>query len=79
MSGMNPERLADIRERHSAGLGLERPGDVAALLAEVKRLRAIEAGAERLCHRWRGSTNPALHMERDLRALLNPTEGDDHE
>lgn len=44
MTGMTPERLADIRERHSAGLGLERPGDVAALLAEVKRLRAgIEA------------------------------------
>lgn len=40
MTGMTPERLAGIRERHSAGLGLERPGDVAALLAEVERLRA---------------------------------------
>ncbi|MEN3123256.1 hypothetical protein [Janibacter sp. LM] len=41
MSGMTPERLADIRERHSTGLGLERPGDVAALLAEVERLRDL--------------------------------------
>lgn len=48
MTGMTPERLADIRERHSAGLGLERPGDVAALLAEVKRLRAAVAVADRV-------------------------------
>lgn len=46
------------------------------LHAEVDRLRA---GIEAMCHRWRGSTNPALHMERELRALLDPTEGEGHE
>ena len=45
---LSEERLADIRERHSAGLGLERPGDVAALLAEVKRLREVVAVADRV-------------------------------
>ena len=45
---LSEERLADIRKRHSAGLGLERPGDVAALLAEVKRLRAAVAVADRV-------------------------------
>lgn len=73
---MTPERLAEIRrDVLSDSVGEERE-----LLAEVDRLRAIEAGVKVLCGRWRGSANPALYMERDLRALLNPTEGGaDHE
>lgn len=53
MSAMTPERLADIRERHSAGLGLERPGDVAALLAEVERLHdEVRRGPRQEPNRW---------------------------
>lgn len=46
---LSEKRLADIRERHRVGLGLERPGDVAALLREVERLRA---GIEEQAERW---------------------------
>lgn len=58
MTGMTPERLADIEARHATGLGRERPGDVAALLREVKRLRSIEVGVEALADEWRSSLNP---------------------
>ena len=46
MAGMTPERLADIEARHATGLGRERPGDVAALLREVKRLQHAWSMAE---------------------------------
>lgn len=89
---MTSERLADIRERHSVGLGLERPGDVAALLAHVDHLTAENArlreGIESvrvnaLCAEEflpRGSL-ALRETARKCAALLNPpTEGEtDHE
>lgn len=76
MTGMTPERLAEIRALAQAEEWRwdhfdDTEAHRAELLDEVDRLRA---GIEALCRRWRGSTNPALYMERDLRALLSPTE-----
>lgn len=82
MRPITNERLASIRERHASGLGRERPGDVAALLREVDRLRAgIEAISYALgpalptgdALTW-DATHDAREMAHDL---LNPTEGED--
>ena len=83
---LSEKRLADIRERHRVGLGLERPGDVAALLREVERLRAgIEAFATDAVsfgdHAPRCSDRNCLYdysirNQRRAAALLNPTRGD---
>lgn len=70
MTGMTLERLAEIRRRtrrHIEILGMagveedDIPFDWQAraeLVAEVDRLRAIEAGVEALADEWRSSLNP---------------------
>lgn len=84
MTGMTPERLADIRERvveegDNATFIAHARADVPVLLAEVERLRA---GIEALADWWQrnpGDGGYEVACEdhaREALALLNPTEGE---
>ncbi|WP_346007443.1 hypothetical protein [Janibacter terrae] len=77
MSGMSPERLAEIeadRAKHGA-VGAER-----GLLAEVKRLRAgIEAAAAASVDSADYAELTLETLQTDLHDLLNPTEGETDE
>ena len=84
MTGMTPERLADIRRNlpsadvRDAGMLSRRERDAFDLLAEVERLRAgIEALTEDpTWHRGMyGCPRDMVSTDR-LLALLNPTEGE---
>ena len=94
MTGMTPERLDTIRANlptPDADLS-RRERDAHDLLAEVERLRAIEAGVEALTGNYRnhyemhGAAGDDYVVEDgrcvdvdDLLALLNPTEGETDE
>ena len=83
MSGMTPERLAEIEDRLPDFI---RPGtpehDVLDLIDEVMRLRAIESGVKALADWWQRSPGDGGYEvacedhARQVLALLNPTEGE---
>lgn len=89
MSALTPERLAEIRERAVLQWHLEGPDAYALvkhvdhLTAENARLReGIEDATQALWEAWveGGDTDLIDQASADLKALLNPTEGEtDHE